>query len=97
MMKHAWKGYKRYAWGSNELRPISKKGHSSGIFGTGNSGATIIDAIDTLYLMGLTEEYEDARNWIATSFNFEPVSPNEHSSLIRLRMNYFWKYESAVC
>ena len=74
MMKHAWKGYRTYAWGSNELRPVSKKGHSAGIFGSGNSGATIIDAIDTLYLMGLNDEYKEARNWIATSFKFDPVS-----------------------
>lgn len=32
-MKHAWDSYKRYAWGSNELRPVSKHGHSSNLFG----------------------------------------------------------------
>ncbi|TNN68576.1 Mannosyl-oligosaccharide 1,2-alpha-mannosidase IA [Liparis tanakae] len=32
MMKHAWGSYRRYAWGSNELRPISKQGHSSNLF-----------------------------------------------------------------
>lgn len=33
MMKHAWDSYRRYAWGSNELRPVSKQGHSSNLFG----------------------------------------------------------------
>lgn len=33
MMKHAWNNYKRYAWGLNELKPISKEGHSSSLFG----------------------------------------------------------------
>lgn len=33
MMKHAWNNYERFAWGENELRPISKRGHSAGIFG----------------------------------------------------------------
>ncbi|XP_063712401.1 mannosyl-oligosaccharide 1,2-alpha-mannosidase IA-like isoform X2 [Symsagittifera roscoffensis] len=73
MMKHAWGGYKQYGWGANEVRPVSKKGHSAGIFGSGNSGATIIDAIDTLYIMGLSKEYEEAREWIALSFNFNPT------------------------
>ncbi|CAG2100593.1 unnamed protein product, partial [Medioppia subpectinata] len=34
MTREAWIHYKTYAWGENELRPISKKGHSAGIFGT---------------------------------------------------------------
>jgi hypothetical protein len=25
-MQHAWSGYKSYAWGSDELKPLSKKG-----------------------------------------------------------------------
>lgn len=32
-MQFAWDNYKRYAWGSNELRPVSKQGHSSNLFG----------------------------------------------------------------
>ncbi|KAL3883745.1 hypothetical protein ACJMK2_029979 [Sinanodonta woodiana] len=71
MMKHAWDSYVKYAWGANELRPISRQGHSASIFGTMSLGATIIDAVDTLYIMGLEEEYKAARNWIATSLNFD--------------------------
>ncbi|KAK1796157.1 hypothetical protein P4O66_009242 [Electrophorus voltai] len=33
MMQFAWDNYKRYAWGANELRPVSKQGHSSNLFG----------------------------------------------------------------
>ena len=39
MTKEAWDNYKTYAWGENELRPISKKGHSAGIFGTTKMGS----------------------------------------------------------
>ncbi|XP_006815977.1 mannosyl-oligosaccharide 1,2-alpha-mannosidase IA-like [Saccoglossus kowalevskii] len=70
MMKHAWTGYHKYAWGENELKPNSKVGHSASIFGRSRMGATIVDATDTLYLMGLMEEYRQARDWIATDFNF---------------------------
>ena len=73
MMVHAWNGYKEYAWGSNELRPISKRGHSASIFGTLSLGATIVDAADTLYIMGLDKEYKEARDWIATTLSFEGV------------------------
>ncbi|XP_046554342.1 mannosyl-oligosaccharide 1,2-alpha-mannosidase IA-like [Haliotis rubra] len=71
MMRHAWSNYEKHAWGANELRPISKRGHTASIFGTLSLGATIVDAIDTLYLMGMNEEFKKARDWIATSFHFE--------------------------
>ena len=74
MMKFAWDSYVKYAWGSNELRPISRRGHSASIFGTSNLGATIIDALDTLYIMELDEEFKEGRNWVATNFKFEGVS-----------------------
>lgn len=68
MMKLAWDGYYRYAWGANELRPISKKKHKSNVFGDAESGATIVDALDTLYIMGLTKEFKVAQGWVE-SFN----------------------------
>ena len=67
MTLHAWTGYKKYAWGKNELRPISHVGHSAGIFGGAGSsdlGATIVDAMDTLWLMGFTEEFRIGETWI---------------------------------
>lgn len=71
MMMHAWTNYKTFAWGKNELRPISKRPHSAGIFGSSEMGATIIDALDTLYLMGLKDEFEEGRNWVATRFSID--------------------------
>ena len=76
MMLHAWDNYKKHAWGSNELRPISKRGHSASIFGTLHLGATIVDAADTLYIMELMPQYKEARDWIAANLNFEGVSKN---------------------
>ncbi|PNF28973.1 Mannosyl-oligosaccharide alpha-1,2-mannosidase IA [Cryptotermes secundus] len=69
MMKHAWDNYMRYAWGKNELRPISKRGHSASIFGSMSLGATIVDGLDTLYIMGLEEEFKEGRDWIAENFD----------------------------
>lgn len=74
MMKHAWDNYVMYAWGQNELRPISKRGHSAGIFGKSAIGATIVDGLDTLYLMGLKKEYQKGRDWIAENFNLDQVN-----------------------
>jgi mannosyl-oligosaccharide alpha-1,2-mannosidase len=47
MMKFAWDGYTRYAWGYNELKPITKTAHFSSVFGRAQLGASIVDAIDT--------------------------------------------------
>lgn len=73
MMKHAWDNYVRYAWGKNELRPISKRGHSASIFGTMSLGATIVDGLDTLYIMGMDEEFRNGRNWIADSLDISAL------------------------
>lgn len=69
MMKHAWDNYVRYAWGKNELKPISKRGHSGSIFGSLPLAATILDGLDTLYIMGMKEEFKQGRDWLANEFD----------------------------
>ena len=64
MMRFAWNNYVRHAWGHNELSPISQRGHTTNIFGQHPIGATIVDAVDTLFIMGLNEEYKKARDYI---------------------------------
>lgn len=71
MMIHAWDSYKLYAWGKSELRPVSKRSNDGSLFGAYDLGATIVDGLDTLYLMGLTKEFEDGRHWIAQQFTLE--------------------------
>jgi len=73
MMKHAWDGYVTYGWGSNEVRPISLRGHSASVFGSASMGATIVDAMDTLYIMGMMEEYEKGKEWIEDSLDFSKM------------------------
>lgn len=73
MMRFAWDMYEKYAWGQNELKPISHHGHSASIFGNTALGATIIDAMDTLYIMGLKDEFIHGRKWIESTFSFNGV------------------------
>jgi mannosyl-oligosaccharide alpha-1,2-mannosidase len=51
-----WKSYRSHAWMHDEIRPIS--GGVSNQFG--GWAATLIDALDTLYIMGFTEEFASA-------------------------------------
>ncbi|XP_055841508.1 mannosyl-oligosaccharide alpha-1,2-mannosidase IA isoform X3 [Episyrphus balteatus] len=74
MMIHAWQNYKLYAWGKNELRPLSQRAHSGSIFGSYDLGATIVDGLDTLYLMGLEKEYREGRDWIERKFSLDNIS-----------------------
>lgn len=73
MMRHAWNNYKLYAWGKNELKPMSKRAHLSSVFGAGDLGATIVDGLDTLYLMGLMDEFREGRDWIAENLHFNEM------------------------
>ncbi|XP_078734248.1 mannosyl-oligosaccharide 1,2-alpha-mannosidase IB-like [Lampetra fluviatilis] len=70
MMKFAWDNYKTYAWGANELQPLSKIPHATSIFGSARMGATIVDALDTLYIMGLHEEFMDGARWVSKHLDF---------------------------
>lgn len=53
---HAWKGYKEKAWLHDELLPVSG-GHKDPFVGW---AATLVDSLDTLWIMGLKDEFEDA-------------------------------------
>merc|ERR1719253_482265 len=59
-MKHIWKNYKEYAFGRDELHSLSKKATSN----WGGMGTTLVDSLDTLWLMGLKEEFYEGRDWV---------------------------------
>jgi hypothetical protein len=57
-MLHAWRGYERYAWGHDELRPVSRT--TRDWYGEPLL-MTPVDALDSLLLMGLDDEAAKAR------------------------------------
>lgn len=68
--RHAWKGYKDFAWGHDELKPLSKS--YSEWFGL---GLTLIDALDTMWILGLKEG-----NFFSSSFFFFNLSSGSECS-----------------
>jgi mannosidase alpha-like ER degradation enhancer 2 len=67
---HAWNGYKQYAWGHDSLKPLTKQPFDW--YGPGHTLLmTPIDALDTLTLMGLTEQADEARKLIDTQLNLD--------------------------
>ncbi|MGC2163804.1 MAG: glycoside hydrolase family 47 protein, partial [Silvibacterium sp.] len=60
---HAWNGYHKYAWGHDELRPLSKKPFDW--YGT-SLMMTPVDSLDTMILMGLNQQADEDRHLIDT-------------------------------
>ena len=65
-MRFVWSNYHEYAWGSDELKPISRSRSNN----WGSMGMTILDSIDTLYIMGLKTEFAEAVQWIQQTQSF---------------------------
>ncbi|XP_059054476.1 endoplasmic reticulum mannosyl-oligosaccharide 1,2-alpha-mannosidase [Achroia grisella] len=63
--KHAWKSYKEHAWGHDNLKPLSGMA-----FDWFSLGLTIVDGLDTAYIMGLTEEFEEGKQWVKNELIF---------------------------
>ena len=57
--KHAWSAYRKFAWGKDELKPISRN-HAEWF----NCGLTLLDALDTMFIMGLKDEFDEAKEWV---------------------------------
>ncbi|HEX3532019.1 MAG TPA: glycoside hydrolase family 47 protein [Thermoanaerobaculia bacterium] len=68
----AWRAYEQTSWGHDELKPLSKT--SRDWYGTPLL-MTPVDALDTLLLMGLTDEAEKAKDLIVTKLSFDQDVP----------------------
>jgi ER degradation enhancer, mannosidase alpha-like 2 len=66
---YAWSAYKQYAWGHDELKPLSKGHHDW--YSSTSLLMTPVDALDTMILMGLTDEADKTREYIAKNLSFD--------------------------
>jgi mannosidase alpha-like ER degradation enhancer 2 len=65
---YAWNAYKQYAWGHDELKPLTQSYHDW--YGS-SLDMTQVDALDTLILMGLNEEADKDRAFIDQNLSFD--------------------------
>eukprot|EP01064_Diplonema_japonicum_P036591 TRINITY_DN8281_c0_g1_i1.p1 TRINITY_DN8281_c0_g1~~TRINITY_DN8281_c0_g1_i1.p1 ORF type:complete len:709 (+),score=169.87 TRINITY_DN8281_c0_g1_i1:1876-4002(+) len=68
-MRHSWRGYRQYAWGWDELMPLSKRGKNWAKGVQKSFGLTIHDALSTLWLMGLKDEFQEGMKWLEEEFD----------------------------
>ncbi len=64
----SWKAYEQYAWGHDELRPLSKQPRDW--YGQ-SLLMTPVDSLDTLLLAGLNDEAQKARTLIVERLDFD--------------------------
>lgn len=89
--RHAWSGYRRYAWGHDALKPITKSyrdWYDTSLL------MTPVDALDTMILMGLNQEADETRAYIDQHLSFDQdVSVSVFEITIRLLGGLLSSYE----
>ena len=79
---HSWNAYKKYAWGKDQLKPLSKTFRN---WYDESLLMTPVDAFDTMVLMGLKEEANDTKELIFNKLSFDKnISVQNFEITIRL-------------
>lgn len=80
--ERCWKSYRSLAWGADELAPLSGSPKNM----LGGWGATLIDNLDTLWIMGMHDEFKKAVAAVANIKFEDAQSPeiNTHDVNIHL-------------
>ncbi|WP_332641438.1 glycoside hydrolase family 47 protein [Brevundimonas sp.] len=68
--KWAWDHYVARAWGKDEINPVS--GTSQSFFIEGHDlGLSLVEALDTLWIMELDEEFQAGVDWVKARLDFD--------------------------
>src|SRR4030095_13882196 len=79
---HAWNGYKKYAWGHDDLSPLSKTYHD---WYPQPLLMTPVDSLDTMIIMAMKDEAADTREYIIKNLSFDKdISVQNFEITIRL-------------
>ena len=80
---HAWKGYKQYAWGHDELQPLTKT--AKDWYGRESLLMTPVDTLSTFVVMGLKAEAAETTDYVAKNLAFDKdISVSNFEITIRL-------------
>jgi mannosyl-oligosaccharide alpha-1,2-mannosidase len=63
--RHSWRGYQMKAWGHDQIH--TESGEPSTWFGL---GLNIVEGLDTLWLLGLYKEFDEASEWVERYLSF---------------------------
>jgi mannosidase alpha-like ER degradation enhancer 2 len=65
---HAWNGYKKYAWGHDDLKPLSKTYHD---WYPQPLLMTALDSLDTMIIMEMDDEVATTKQYILENLSFD--------------------------
>src|ERR1700752_531128 len=65
---HAWNGYKKYAWGHDDLKALSKTYHD---WYPQPLLMTAVDSLDTMILMDMDDEAARTQQYILDNLSFD--------------------------
>ncbi|GLD94490.1 hypothetical protein PINS_up003101 [Pythium insidiosum] len=66
-MQHTWRHYEERAFGADEIAPVSGVRRDDV---WGNVACTLVDALDTLWIMDMKDEFQRARDYVAERLDF---------------------------
>jgi len=69
-MAWSWDLYRAHAWGKDEIKPVTGT-FSSFPLKAGHLGLSLIEALDTLWLMGLDSRFQDGVDWVKATLDFD--------------------------
>src|SRR6476620_10813985 len=88
---HAWNGYKKYAWGHDDLKPLSKTHHD---WYSQPLLMTPVDSLDTMIIMGFKDEANTTREYIVQNLSFDKdISVQNFEITIRLLGGLLTNYQ----
>src|SRR5438270_7947814 len=70
-MAWAWRNYVELAFGQYQIKPVSGLAESFLLPNGPSLGLSIVEALDTLYLMHLASELEEGVRWIEKNLHFD--------------------------
>jgi ER degradation enhancer, mannosidase alpha-like 2 len=80
---HAWNGYKQYAWGHDDLLPVTKTWRDW--HGKETLLMTAVDSLSTLSIMGMNDEVTKTVDYIARNLSFDKdISVSNFEITIRI-------------
>lgn len=69
-MAWAWDLYRAHGWGKDEIKPVSGTTSSFPLKGH-HLGLSLIEALDTLWVMGLDSRFQDGVDWVKANADFD--------------------------
>ena len=69
-MRWAWAEYRQHAWGKDQIKPLSG-GFESFPLKHHHLGLSLVEALDTLWIMGLDGEFREGVDWVKRNLDFD--------------------------